>query len=1063
MRIRTRAVWLPAVTLLATTVVTGAALSLGDNARATIKTARPGAWMASEQAGSVSHLGPDGVDATVELPASTGNLRVVQIDGAAYVTDAAGHLSRIDPAQLDVAQEAQLPSSGSTLVAGGGKLFAVDAATGVVRQLDPVQLVAIGQPVKVGDKLGSAVVDPSGVLWVTDLGTGKVVSIDGQKVTPSPKVAEPGVDVRLSVVGADVVAVNPATATATVVSDPSAPAPQTVPAETGAPFDVPEAVDGGSVLPIVTGSHTLTLLHVRKGERRTVELPVSGHKLGTPRVSGQRVYLPDYTDGSVIVIDIERAAVVKTVTVTGRPGPFEVLVDGSTVYVNDPRSEHAWTIAADGTAVPADKYDPDSPRGGAVQGAVPPPPTPPSTVPDDGPDASEPPTTPSTTPRSTTSTTVRERDRDRSTTTTAGDDEGRDPSPPAATTTSTDRGDGRHPPSTGDGASGNGGNGGTTGTTAGGGDTTVGTPAPPRGDGAVAALAAAAGDRSAVLSWLAPVGWRAVTGYVVSIRPGGNGAPPATEQRAAADATGITVRGLQNGRPYTFVVTAVSDGTAGAPATSNQIVPSRDAPGVPRGVTVAPGDTQVVVTWAAPAGNAVDGYVAAVIDGRGATLASQPVGAGATTATIGGLPNGVELRASVHATVDDNGIGVDGAPALSAVFVTKGKPTLPGSVIASVPAAGRLRVTWTPAGANGSPLTGYTLTASNPSPADIVLPQPVTVTVPGDATSATLDGLAVAHTYLFTVTATNAFGATTTDPAPVRIETGNGPSAPPTVTATAGYRAVTLAWGRPDGNGTGIAGFTVRNLNDGTTRTANAAASSLVWDGLVPGTSYRFDVWATGTNTVAGASAMTPDPVSPLGTPQPVVATTTLVDDTTVSIALTPMTPPGPALATYEVTTVPDSGVHPYPVAGGTVLTVTGLAPATDYRFAVVAVDATGGRSPAADTTITTGTGRPAAPAHIVVATRVASAKVGTVRVTFTWPAVPGATKYTVDTGMGGPPVDVTTPTYAFTTGGDGLDYTATVVATNAYGSSAPASQPYVLPEVTPSPVNPTCPRCQIP
>ena len=390
MKIRSRSLWLPAVTLVATSCVTGAVLSFNDSARAVISTARPGAWMASSIAGSVSHVGPDGVDATVALPRSQGDLRVVQVDGVAYVTDADGRLSRIDPAQLEVSQETLLPSSNARLVAGGGRLYAVDAAAGTVRELDPVQLTSIGPAVFVGQPLGAAVVDEHGVLWVTDTTTGRVVAVDGHTVGSAHQVAAPGVDVRLSVVGPDIVAVNPSTSTATVVSGPSTSEPHAIPREAGATLAVPDAVDEGQILPIVSGPHSLALLQVRTGQVRTVDLPTAGHRLGAPKVSGGKVYLPDFTTGSVLIVDIASAALTKTVTVTGKPGEFDVLVDGSTVYVNDPHSEHAWAITPTGELVPADKYDPNTPRGGTESGVVPPAPAVPP--PADG-TGSEPPRT----------------------------------------------------------------------------------------------------------------------------------------------------------------------------------------------------------------------------------------------------------------------------------------------------------------------------------------------------------------------------------------------------------------------------------------------------------------------------------------------------------------------------------------------------------------------------------------------------------------------------------------------------------------------------------------------
>ena len=76
---------------------------------------------------------------------------------------------------------------------------------------------------------------------------------------------------------------------------------------------------------------------------------------------------------------------------------------------------------------------------------------------------------------------------------------------------------------------------------------------------------------------------------------------------------------------------------------------------------------------------------------------SATTGAATLTATIGALPNGVELQAWVAATVDDNGNALTSAPAGSPKFMAKGKPGAPGSVrYAMVGGGDEVRLNWTP-------------------------------------------------------------------------------------------------------------------------------------------------------------------------------------------------------------------------------------------------------------------------------------------------------------------------------------------------------------------------------
>ncbi|WP_343990838.1 glycoside hydrolase domain-containing protein, partial [Terrabacter terrae] len=126
-------------------------------------------------------------------------------------------------------------------------------------------------------------------------------------------------------------------------------------------------------------------------------------------------------------------------------------------------------------------------------------------------------------------------------------------------------------------------------------------------------------------------------------------------------------------------------------------------------------------------------------------------------------------------------------------------PSAPTSVTA-VPDDGRATVSWTAATANGSPVTGYTVTAS---------PGGVTATVAGSATSATVTGLTNDTAYTFTVTATNAVGTgpTSLASAPVAprafahlvpvtprrlLDTRTGTTANPTKTALAPGASLTV-------------------------------------------------------------------------------------------------------------------------------------------------------------------------------------------------------------------------------------------------------------------------------
>ena len=1023
MRIGSKSMWVPSIVLIATGCVAGAALAANNNSRSVFHTAAPGVWLANDAAGSVSHVGPDGVDATVGLKRPVGQLRVVQLDGVAYIADDSGRLSRVDPAQLEVSQEAQLPSSKAKLVAGGGRLYAVDGPSGTARELDPVQLTSLGEAVAVAAELGDAVVDGAGVLWVVDVGNGQVMTVQGRTVRVARKVADPGSDVRLTIVGTSVVAVNRPTAAATVVSGSGSHAAVAIPIDSGATMTVPDAVGEGSVLPILNGSRSLVLLDIDAGQVRTSDLAVDGHSLGMPRVSAGRVYIPDFTTGSLIVIDIANAAVARTVEVTGKPGAFDVLVDKATVYVNDPHSEQSWAINAAGDLTPATKYDPTSPSGnGTTTVNVPPAPAlppPPTTVP---PGKNGEPKTPDRQPNQPDQPT-------RTTQPTRPDQPDEQPANPPvivippttrpSTTEPSDNHGGQPPTNPGQGTT----------------DPTTSGDAP--GNGAVRNVVATGGDGSASASWQAPERWRDVTGYTVVIQPGGR------TKRLGPDETSFTVDGLDNGTEYTFQVLAESNAGRGASTSSNAVVPATVVPGAPKIVSVVAGDAQVDVVWEAPGRIKPNGYVVDVVGTDGRAPVSRTVDAKTTNATIGGLSNGAEYYVVIRATVAN---GASGPSASSATFVPRGRPGVAGSVLAAATGIGQVRVTWAAAQASGSAITGYEVGAVGLA----------AVQTKADETQATFSGLTVGSTYVFTVTAISQAGRGDPVAAPAVLIESQVPGPPGGVTAVPGNANATVSWTVSNGNGTTIDSYIVRNLANGTSRSAGRGATSLIYDGLTNGVAYSFDVRAVGANgTVGLAGTAGPGAVVPVGAPNaPTSVVATPTSPTAISVTFAQASPSnGTNVRQWRVTTTPDSGAHLMTVPDGT---INGLTVGTAYAIAVVAIGDNGLESPAANVTATTPVPLPAAVTGLSIHVKQQTYRSARLSVTMSWTAVPGATGYRVDRGDGTAPFDVTTVTAAWSRLGDDSTYTATVTALNAYGPGPAASFDYYLPTVDPinCPVN---------
>ena len=239
-------------------------------------------------------------------------------------------------------------------------------------------------------------------------------------------------------------------------------------------------------------------------------------------------------------------------------------------------------------------------------------------------------------------------------------------------------------------------------------------------------------------------------------------------------------------------------------------------------------------------------------------------------------------------------------------------------------------LSWTPPASNGgSPITGYTATASPGGP---------TCTTTG--TNCTFTGLTNGTTYSFTVKATNAVGTGPASNSLLAIP-ATVPGAPTLTSANAGSGSVTLAWSAPSSNGgSTVTGYTATPSPGGFTCTTSGATGCTV-TGLTNGTSYSFTVRATNAlGTGPASNALSATPVAAATVPGAPSLVSAVRGNGQVTLTWSAPFSDGGTPVTGYVATASPGGFSC--TTSGLSCTVTGLTNGTTYSFTVTATNAVG-------------------------------------------------------------------------------------------------------------------------
>jgi fibronectin type 3 domain-containing protein/C1A family cysteine protease len=363
--------------------------------------------------------------------------------------------------------------------------------------------------------------------------------------------------------------------------------------------------------------------------------------------------------------------------------------------------------------------------------------------------------------------------------------------------------------------------------------------------GSPRSLQASAGDSRVTLSWSAPLddGGSSITQYRIYRGTSSY----SLSLRTSVTSTSYTDSSVTNGNTYYYAVSAVNSVGEGPRSGQASARPEAQAnvPGTPAGLSASPGNSQVTLSWQAPAddgGSSITGY--RVYRGYSSSSLTFAASVSSTQYQITGLTNGLTYYFSVSAI---NSVG-EGSRC-TAVSATPTQSTSPPSAPLGLDAdAGNRRIdlSWNaPSDNGGSGITSYKVYRGTSSSF-----QSYRTTV--FSTSYTDTSVTNGVTYYYSVSAVNSAGegdrssvasATPQEPAEQTV-----PSAPQNLVGVPGDSTVTLSWNPPaDDGGSQITGYKIYRRNEEASWYyvySIGIQTSYTFSGLTNGHNYLFSVCA---------------------------------------------------------------------------------------------------------------------------------------------------------------------------------------------------------------------------
>jgi hypothetical protein len=384
--------WLVTIITVTVVVVGLAATLFGLGTRNhAVASSNASSWLYSSGKGEVGRVNAETgrVDTRVKVTNAQGHQIIVsQTDQYLVLRDVTtGQISSLNLASLQVAATTPTtPGLGISVTLGKDSAFIVDSVQGVVRQLNPVTLTSVGEPLRFPPGLVGGVFDENNAMWLAIPSEGTLIEIrpgalgasggaaGSPTIAATRPVADPGHDLALSTLTNGVAVLDQTAQRLTMLR---AGKTETISLTLSGPGAMPTHNTEQQVpVTVIDDRHVYV---VSNGHVTDFLVPGDGPKLEAAVAFAGRLYIADRATGTVYVLN-STGQLINTIGVPKAENGIDLTVRGGHLFINTPDADTARVVDANNKVKVVDKYANDI-LGGDQKNPNQPPPTKPADKP----------------------------------------------------------------------------------------------------------------------------------------------------------------------------------------------------------------------------------------------------------------------------------------------------------------------------------------------------------------------------------------------------------------------------------------------------------------------------------------------------------------------------------------------------------------------------------------------------------------------------------------------------------------------------------------------------------